>query len=231
MPNRPAIPMELQRRVKVEAGHKCAIPACGNTTIELAHIEPWSKARTHEFHNLIALCPTCHTRYDKGEIDRKSMEMYKAALDRKPSLAINGSDDSGNTPTSSKTDIELDIPDRIELYGFSPRKTISGLPELIEVAGAPKNIHSISLSLQYRYSPPPSPGSKSIRAFAALNLHGGSSLGSTYSLIEDFAEDLVWCDATFNHSGRYEGYSLDVAIEEAALVYLRNAKATIWHAL
>src|SRR5262249_12914391 len=30
--------------------------------------------------NLIALCPTCHTRYDKGEIDRKSMQTYKLNL-------------------------------------------------------------------------------------------------------------------------------------------------------
>jgi hypothetical protein len=32
------------------------------------------------FENLIALCPTCHTRYDKGEIDRPAMRQYKANL-------------------------------------------------------------------------------------------------------------------------------------------------------
>jgi hypothetical protein len=32
------------------------------------------------FDNLIALCPTCHTRYDNGEIDRKSMQIYKLNL-------------------------------------------------------------------------------------------------------------------------------------------------------
>nr|MDT0524127.1 hypothetical protein [Streptomyces sp. DSM 41633] len=30
--------------------------------------------------NLIALCPTCHTRYDNGDIDRISMRHYKANL-------------------------------------------------------------------------------------------------------------------------------------------------------
>jgi hypothetical protein len=34
----------------------------------------------HTFDNLIALCPTCHTRYDKGEIDRRSMRTYKLNL-------------------------------------------------------------------------------------------------------------------------------------------------------
>jgi hypothetical protein len=48
--------------------------------VELAHIIPWAKCKTHTFDNIIALCPTCHTRYDKGEIDRKSMQTYKLNL-------------------------------------------------------------------------------------------------------------------------------------------------------
>ena len=80
--NRPAIPAELYRSIKVEAGHKCAVPTCRQTPIEIAHIEPWAKVKKHEFHNLIALCPTCHTRFDKGEIDSKSMKIYKANLSK-----------------------------------------------------------------------------------------------------------------------------------------------------
>lgn len=41
---------------------------------------PWKECREHTFENLIALCPNCHTRYDRGEIDRKSMRIYKANL-------------------------------------------------------------------------------------------------------------------------------------------------------
>jgi hypothetical protein len=50
--------------------------------VEIAHIEPWSKVKEHTFDNLIALCPTCHTRFDSptGEIDRKAMRQYKANL-------------------------------------------------------------------------------------------------------------------------------------------------------
>lgn len=77
---RPAIPRSIARDVLLEAGHRCAIPTCRQPTLEIAHIAPWSRVKKHEFHNLIALCPTCHTRYDRGEIDRKSMKQYKANL-------------------------------------------------------------------------------------------------------------------------------------------------------
>lgn len=78
--DRPAIPAELKRRVLVEAGHRCAIPTCRHPAYELAHIEPWARVHEHTFENLIALCPNDHTRYDKGEIDRKAMRIYKANL-------------------------------------------------------------------------------------------------------------------------------------------------------
>ncbi|MGH3712656.1 MAG: HNH endonuclease [Micromonosporaceae bacterium] len=78
--NRPAIPRALERDVLVEAGHRCAIPTCRQVPVELAHIDAWSKVQEHTFANLIALCPTCHTRYDRDEIDRKAMLRYKANL-------------------------------------------------------------------------------------------------------------------------------------------------------
>ena len=80
MPDRPAIPRPLEREVFIEAGHRCAIPTCRQTPVEIAHIKPYSEVQEHSFENLIALCPTCHTRYDRGEIDRRSMLTYKANL-------------------------------------------------------------------------------------------------------------------------------------------------------
>lgn len=77
---RPPIPMSLRRQVLVEAGHRCAIPTCRYPTAEIAHIEPYAKVRKHEYHNLIALCPNCHTRFDRGEIDRLSMGAYKRKI-------------------------------------------------------------------------------------------------------------------------------------------------------
>lgn len=80
MEQRPPIPAELKREILVEAGHRCAIPTCRQTPVEIAHIIPWSKVKEHTADNLIALCPTCHTRYDRGDIDRKAMQQYKANL-------------------------------------------------------------------------------------------------------------------------------------------------------
>lgn len=77
---RPPIARPLEREVLVEAGHRCAIPTCRATTTEIAHIVPWANVQQHTFENLIVLCPNCHTRYDKGEIDRQSMLMYKRNL-------------------------------------------------------------------------------------------------------------------------------------------------------
>lgn len=82
MSKRPPTPSKLKRRILVEAGHRCAIPTCRQPTTEIAHIEPWSKVKEHKYENLIALCPNCHTRADKGEIDRKSLRIYKRILQR-----------------------------------------------------------------------------------------------------------------------------------------------------
>src|SRR5437588_719861 len=87
MAKRPPIPADLERAVLIESGHRCAIPTCRQVPVELAHIIPWSKCKTHSLDNLIALCPTCHTRYDEGVIDRKSMLTYKLNL-----LLINSSE-------------------------------------------------------------------------------------------------------------------------------------------
>lgn len=77
---RPAVPAELRRRVLVEAGHRCAIPTCRHMDVDIHHIVEWSEVRGHEYSNLIALCPNCHRRAHKGEIDRKSLYIYKSNL-------------------------------------------------------------------------------------------------------------------------------------------------------
>ena len=78
--NRPPIPAELRRAVLVEAGHRCAIPRCGNTQLDIHHIVPWESCKRHEYSNLIALCPNCHRRAHDNDIDRKSLRLYKSQL-------------------------------------------------------------------------------------------------------------------------------------------------------
>lgn len=78
---RPGIPRPLARAVRVEAGHRCAIPTCRATSgLQIHHIEDWAKVREHAFENLILLCANCHSRITSGEIDRQSVVAYKANL-------------------------------------------------------------------------------------------------------------------------------------------------------
>ena len=78
MTGRPAIAAQLKREVLVEANHRCAI--CREPSFDVAHLEPWSKVKQHTFDNLISLCPNCHRRHHKGDIDSASLRMYKANL-------------------------------------------------------------------------------------------------------------------------------------------------------
>lgn len=78
--SRPTIPAEIRRAVLVESGHRCAIPRCGQTEIDVHHIIPWESCQAHEYSNLIALCPICHRRAHNGDIDRKSLFIYKENL-------------------------------------------------------------------------------------------------------------------------------------------------------
>jgi hypothetical protein len=79
---RPAIPRPLQRRLKEEAGYRCAIPRCGQIVgLVYAHIEPWAVVQEHTFDNLIVLCTTCHTRFDiVKDIPKRSVIQYKRNL-------------------------------------------------------------------------------------------------------------------------------------------------------
>lgn len=77
---RPPIPADLRRRVLVESGHRCAIPTCRHIEVDIHHIVPWSTSREHRYEDLIALCPNCHRRADREEIDRKALRLYKANL-------------------------------------------------------------------------------------------------------------------------------------------------------
>lgn len=75
---RSAIPAEIRREVLIEAGHRCAIHTCSNTSnIDLHHIKPWSQCKEHKADNLIVLCPNCHRLSHDGTIDKKSLLEYK----------------------------------------------------------------------------------------------------------------------------------------------------------
>lgn len=78
--SRPPIPADIRRAVLVESGHRCAIPHCGQTELDVHHIIPWETCQKHEYSNLITLCVLCHRRVHSGQIDRKSLFIYKQRL-------------------------------------------------------------------------------------------------------------------------------------------------------
>jgi len=78
--DRPPIPAELKRRVLVEAGHRCSIPTCRFIICDIHHIIEWYIVKEHKYENLICLCANCHRLAHAGEIDRKSLRMYKHNL-------------------------------------------------------------------------------------------------------------------------------------------------------
>ena len=73
---RPPIPTDVERRLLVECGHRCA--CCGQpVSLEKAHIIPWSETKDHSFENLVVLCSTCHTRSHDEKWDKKTLQEYK----------------------------------------------------------------------------------------------------------------------------------------------------------
>lgn len=77
--SRPAIPAEIARSVKVEAGHQCAIKACPeHTYLEIHHIN--EDREDNRLENLILLCDKHHKMAHAGVIDRKSLREYKKLL-------------------------------------------------------------------------------------------------------------------------------------------------------
>lgn len=85
---RSAIPAEIRAELLLEVGFRCPIPppdcdGWGKTVLEFHHIEPWSRARVHEPQRMIAVCPTCHYRFDR-EIDPEFVVDLKRYLNEEP---------------------------------------------------------------------------------------------------------------------------------------------------
>jgi hypothetical protein len=78
---RTKVPMDVRVLVLTEAGYRCAVPTCRTIlALDLHHILEVSEDGGNEPSNLIALCPTCHALYTRGEIKRESIGIWKAML-------------------------------------------------------------------------------------------------------------------------------------------------------
>lgn len=82
--SRPQVPSDLKRRLKEEAGYRCAVPNCRDTgPFDFEHIENWSKVEEHRFDNMVLLCVKCHARTwrkEGGTISKSSVRNYKRNL-------------------------------------------------------------------------------------------------------------------------------------------------------
>lgn len=67
--------------VLTEAGYRCAVPTCRTIlAIDMHHLLPVSESGGNTIANLIALCPTCHALFHRGEISRDSIYAWKSLL-------------------------------------------------------------------------------------------------------------------------------------------------------
>ena len=77
MANRPKIPEKIKRRIYRESGHQCSVCGTG-TSLDIAHIVPWSETQDHSYENLICLCPTCHRQADNdSKWTQEDLRWYK----------------------------------------------------------------------------------------------------------------------------------------------------------
>jgi hypothetical protein len=81
MSERKKVPHNIVVAVLTEAGYRCAVPTCRTIlAIDLHHIVEVSEGGPNEAGNLLALCPTCHALFHRGEIARESIYTWKSVL-------------------------------------------------------------------------------------------------------------------------------------------------------
>jgi hypothetical protein len=84
---RPHVPADVERQVKVEAGHRCAVTHCQDAFFQIHHID--GNRENNDPANLIPLCGTHHARAHqaKGQtrISPEDLRLYKKGLVSAPS--------------------------------------------------------------------------------------------------------------------------------------------------
>ena len=81
---REAISVNVQRRLLAESMGRCMNPTCqkqlfiaNGDIIERAHIVPYCKTADNSFENLVILCPSCHTAFDKNAFSPDEVREWK----------------------------------------------------------------------------------------------------------------------------------------------------------
>lgn len=78
---RTKVPSKTVHQVLTEAGYRCAVPTCRTIlALDLHHLEPVAEDGDNSPSNLLALCPTCHGLFHRGEIHRDALFAWKSLL-------------------------------------------------------------------------------------------------------------------------------------------------------
>ncbi len=74
-----AVPAEIERQIKVEAGFKCSMPRCDiRHCLHIHHID--EDPSNNDPANLVLLCQNCHALATSGVVDRKACRAIKQTL-------------------------------------------------------------------------------------------------------------------------------------------------------
>jgi hypothetical protein len=78
---RKKLPLDTKLILLTESGYRCAVPTCrAFLTLDIHHLEQVSDGGSGDPANLLAVCPTCHARYHRGDISQESLYVYKTML-------------------------------------------------------------------------------------------------------------------------------------------------------
>lgn len=78
---RTALSQPVRLAVLTEAGYRCSVPTCRTIlAIDMHHMVPVSEGGGNTAANLLALCPTCHALFHRGEISRDAIYAWKSLL-------------------------------------------------------------------------------------------------------------------------------------------------------
>src|SRR5882724_1891745 len=81
MSDRKALSEKERHIILREAGYRCAVPGCNTIlAIDIHHMVEVSKGGGNEPSNLLALCPTHHALYHRGEITQESIKQWKTRI-------------------------------------------------------------------------------------------------------------------------------------------------------
>lgn len=69
-------PVAVARALLVEARYACLI-CLRESPLEFHHLIEWSKIKHYDVQHMMAICPTCHTKCTRGDIDRTAQKQFK----------------------------------------------------------------------------------------------------------------------------------------------------------